>query len=400
MSAIPFEYRAYDAQGREARGTTSAMTRGDAFRQLVAKGLTPTWVQAAGAGSGSRGKRLRAKDLSHFTYQLSVLMSARIPLSEGLRSIAQQEKEGPLREMIQDITRRVESGESFAAAMHEHQHAIGEVYVETVRAAERSGNLTLVLEHLAEMIERTQEMARLVRGALMYPICVSSVLVLATTFLVGFVVPRFAEMFARRGNDLPLMTSVLMNVGQSMQSYWWAYLMGVGSVAWGVWWSRRSSAGRLWWDRLFHRVPYVNRILVNLGVSRFTRVLGLSLSSGLGLVESLTLAGRSSGRAMLMADVDQMVAQVQTGGRLTEVLNRCNYLTLFSKRMLAAGEQSAEIPRMCAVVSRHYDREATDLAKNISTVLEPVMIVVIAGVVLVIALAIFMPMWDMVKMVG
>jgi type II secretory pathway component PulF len=357
-------------------------------------------TRAAARRLGRRGTRIGPRDLAHLTHQLGVLVSSRIPLSEGLRSIADQERPGPLRETVDDIARRIETGEQIADAMNAHREAFGEIYIETIRAAERSGNLPKSLENLSEALERTQEMVRQVRGAMMYPICVSGVLALAMTFLIGFVVPRFARMFEQRNIDLPAFTRGLMRFGSSIQSYWWIYLVGIVVVVFTIRRTWQHPRGRIVIDTLLGRVPYLGDILRGLALTRFVRVLGLSISSGLGLIESLKLAGRSCGRPMMQRDAELMAVQVRTGGRLSEALPQCNQISGFTRRMLTAGEQSAELPRMCSIIARHYERETSHLVKNIATVIEPVMIVLIAGMVLVVALAIFLPMWDMVKLVG
>lgn len=404
MTALAFDYRALDRVGVVRKGVTSAATQVEAYRRLVALGLTPVTLKPAASGDGvlARGanRRMRQKELAQFTYSLGVLVSARIPISEGLLSIAQQEKDRRTRDLILDLAKRIESGEQVATAMNAHRGKLGDVYIETVRAAERSGNLAKVLEHLSEMLERTQETTRMVKGALMYPICVVSVLSLAMTFLVAFVVPKFAKMFASRGAKLPFFTQFLMDAGLSIQNYWYLYLIALGGLAFLVRWLWANPNTRTKMDAFFHKVPYLREILVGLAISRFARIFGLSLSSGLGLIESLDLAGKSSGRPLLMRDVAKMLQQVRTGGRLTDVLNSCSYLSPFTKRMFAAGEQAAELPRMCGVVSQHYERETSHLTKNIGTIIEPILIVGIAGMVLVIALAIFLPMWDMVKLIG
>ena len=402
MSTMTFEYIALDKAGAKKTGQATAANKAEAFRKVSGLGLTPLTIKQATGKSGGvkRAKRIKAKELSNFTYQLGVLVSARIPISEGLVSIAQQERDPKFRELVMDLAKRIQAGEQLAVAMESHREALGDVYVETIRAAEKSGNLSKVLEHLSDMLEKGQEMSRMVRSALMYPICVVSVLTLAVLFLCGFVVPKFAKMFQSKSLKLPFFTEILMNFGNSLQNYWWAYLIGVAFAIFGlrIMWSRPG--GRMMIDTACHRIPYLKHILIGATISRFSRIFSISLQSGLGLIESLELAGKAAGRPALVKDVQKMVSQVRSGGRLMEVLTVCNYLTPFTKRMLAAGEQSAEIPKMCAVVSRHYDRETTHLTKNLSTVIEPVLIVGIAGVVLVIALAIFMPMWDMTKLVG
>ncbi len=402
MSAITFEYVAVDRAGAKKRGVTTAATKGEAYRKVAGLGITPLSLKATTTKLATRlgYSRIKPKDLSNFTYQLGVLVSARIPISEGLINVAQQEKDGKLKTIVMDLAKRIQAGEQLAVAMEAHKEALGEVYVETIRAAEKSGNLPKVLEHLTDMLEQGQEQTRMVRSAMMYPICVISVLGLAVLFLCGFVVPKFAKMFQSKSLQLPMATEILMGFGLSIQNYWWAYIIGGTALAFGLRLAWVRPDGRAVIDRLAHRIPYLRSILIGSTISRFSRIFALSLQSGLGLIESLELAGKAAGRPMLARDVQKMVSQVRSGGRLMEVLGVCQYLTPFTKRMLIAGEQSAEIPKMCGVVSRHYDRETGHLTKNLSTVIEPVLIVSIAGVVLLIALAIFLPMWDMAKLVG
>lgn len=411
MSAVAFEYVAIDGSGTRTTGRLSAADRSEVVRTLTARGLTAVNVRGVGSMTGggglgiglSRGRGRRkasVKDISHFTYQLSVLISARVPIGDGLMSIAAQERDGQLKDVIADVARRVQSGEQIATALVAHEHVFGSTYIATIRAAEKTGTMSTVLEHLSDMLERQQETRQHVRGALMYPACVVGVLSLAVVFLVAFVVPKFASMFARRGLDLPFFTEALMALGVSMQNYWWAYLLTISAAVFLVRRAQRSPEGRARIDTALHRVPYLNQILKGLAIGRFSRVLGVSLSSGLNLLESVELAGKASGRPLLEADARKLVEQIRTGGRLSDILPSCGYMSPFTTRMLTAGEQSGEIPRMCDIIARHYDRESTHLAKNIATVIEPVLIVVIAVVVLGVALAIFLPMWDMVKLVG
>jgi type II secretory pathway component PulF len=401
MSAVnSFSYTAVDRRGARCRGVAKAASENDAYRQITAAGLTPVKIAAVRARRAGRARRVRTKEVAHFTYQLSVLIGARVPIGEGLRSIAEQEAPGKFRDVILKIAQRIEAGGRIADAMGEHRKVFGDLYIETIRAAEQSGNLIKVLEYLAELLERSIEMRQQVRSALMYPACVVATLSAATFFLVGWVVPRFARMYAQKSLELPFFTRALMQVGLSIQHYWYVYAaVGVGAAL-GLRraWSRPR--GRWVLEKWLHRVPALRAILVGMSVARFARVFGLCLSSGLGLMEALAMAGRSSGRPMLMRDVDRMLDQVRAGGRISVVLVACEYLPPFAKRMLTSGEESAELTRMCAVIARHYERDTGTLTKNIATVIEPVLIVLIAGVVLMVALAIFLPMWNMVKLLS
>jgi type II secretory pathway component PulF len=394
-----FEYVALDRKGAKCKGVARAASEVDAFRQVSAAGLTPVTIKPARVKLGKR-RTVRTKEIAHFTYQLSVLISARVPIADGIRGIAEQEPEGKFKDVVNAIAARIEAGGRIADAMGEHPKVFGDLYVETIRAAEQSGNMVKVLEYLSEMLERGIETNQQVRSALMYPICVISVLALAVFFLVGFVIPKFARMYEQKGIDLPIFTRLLVMFGDSVQHFWWAYLLAFagGIFAVRAFWAKPS--GRFTIEKLLHRIPFLNQIMVGMSVARFARVFGLCLSSGLSLIDALQMAGKASGRPMLMQDVEKMVGQVRTGGRLSNVLLICTYLPGFAKRMLTSGEESAELTRMCSVIARHYERDTAGLTKNLSTVIEPILIVLIAAVVLVVALAIFLPMWNMVKLLS
>jgi type II secretory pathway component PulF len=394
-----FSYTAVDSAGAKSRGQVQAKSEQDAYRRLAATGLTPLKLLAQ-RHKGTRLKgRVRSKDVVQFTHQFAVLVEAGISIGEGLRSIADQEPNPRLRAVIIDVATRIEAGEQVAQALDVHRGVFGDVYVETIRAAEHSGNMTKSLEHLCDMLERSQDTKAQVRGALMYPACVISVLVLAVAFLITFVIPKFSRMFQERGVELPIFTKGMMMLGDAVQAYWWAILAaGVGGTfALVRMW--RDPGGRALIDRGFHKIPFLNKILVGLAVARFARVLGLSLGSGLSLIECLALSARATGRPMLIGDAGRMADQVRAGRRLSQCLPECTYLTPFAKRMISAGEESAELTKMCNVIARHYDREATHLAKNIATIVEPLMVVGIAGIVLLVALSIFLPMWNMANLI-
>ncbi len=398
MSDINFDYRAVDNNGSILAGVINAPDKIEAFRKVTALGLTPLKIKPNRKQRAKRGKKIKRGDIAHFTYQLGVLMAARIPISDGLISIAEQETNPRLKTIIYDIATRIESGEGISQAMAVHTDVFGGVYVETVHAAEQTGNTIKVLEHLSEMLEREQESSSQVRGALMYPACVTLVLLFAVSFLLIFVVPRFATMFAERGVELPMLTQIIVLLGTSAKNYWWLEIPAAAGIFFGFRALKQTPQGKALLDRFLHKIPVLRQILIGAAIGRFTRILGLCLSSGLNLIDALEMAGRASGRPLLMVDAQMLVQQVRSGGRLKDILNDSTYITPFARRMIGAGEESAELPKMCEVVSKHYDREVRQLTKNIGTIIEPVMVVMIAMVVLVIALSIFLPMWNMMSL--
>jgi type II secretory pathway component PulF len=399
MSQLSFQYQAIDRRGMRARGVLQAADRSAAYRQIRAAGLQPLRIRPMRSGR-TRSRKVTLKDVSHLTHQFAVLMEARIPIVEGLRSIAEQENNARLRAVLTDVADKIAAGSGVTEAMTQHRAIFGDVYVETIRAAEKTGNLVSVLQLLSEMLERQYETQKGVKSALMYPICVVAALGGAVTFLMMFVVPRFAEMFKSRGIELPLPTQVLVTGSELLKSYWYVAIVLILAAFISVRNAWRSPRRRAAIDVVLHRIPVLRDLLRGLAISRFTQVLGLSLRSGQSLLEALSLAGRASGRPLLAADAEKMREQVNHGGRLADVLLTCSYIPSFTRRMLTAGEEAGELSKMCAVVTRHYDREVTHLTKNVTTVIEPIMIVGLAGVVLLVALAIFLPMWNMAALVG
>ena len=398
---LTYRYKAVDAQGTRKKGVLQAENQSDAYRQLTAAGLRPLRLVARRGGGGHvRGGKVGVKELAHLTYQFSVLMEARIPIADGLRSIAEQENNRKLQQVIEDVARQIEAGYSVTEALSQHRQVFGDVYIETVRAAEVSGNMVKVLGKLAEMLEKRYESNKNINGALIYPLCVLIAMVLGATFLVVVVIPKFAGMYESRGVNLPAPTRILLGVSDIVRTYWPLLLAGAVGIVWSVRraWNTPGTRRRI--DTWLHRIPFLRDVLKGLAVSRFSHVFGTSLQSGLGLIDALEMAGGASGRPLLQADVEKMREQVKEGGRLADVMMACAYLPGFARRMIAAGEETAEMPRMCEIVARHYDREVAHLTKNLPTVIEPILIAGLAGVFLIIALAIFLPMWDVGTLMG
>ncbi len=403
MSALAYRYTAMDRQGRRVSGQTAATSESDAYRTLSAQGLVPLSLRADQGGgwlSQQRRARVRMREVAQFTEQLAVLVNARIPLAEALLSIAEQEPNPRLSAIVTELATGVQSGKPLASVMDAHAGVFGRTYIDTIRAAESTGNLVKVLEHLADMLARTEATRQTVRNALTYPMCVMGVLVLGVGFLMGYVVPKFGRMFESRGVELPALTRVLLETSTLAREWWMVWVPGlvISAVAL-VRWSRTASGGAAL-ERVIGRVPVVGPMLAAMAMARFCHVFSLSLSSGVGLIEALDLAGRASGRANVQADARRIAERVRSGGRLTDAMGVCESFTPMTRRMLGAGETSGELPRMASVVARQYDAQSQNTAKNLAVVIEPILVVGIAAIVLIVALAVFLPMWDMVKLVS
>ena len=391
-----FRYTAVDALGKKSRGVVSAHSQHAAYRHLAGEGLTPIKLEPEREGGRTRG-RIRAEDIASLTRELSVLVEARIPVARGLASVAESEPNAELASMVRDIATQIESGRRITDAFAKYATVFGDVYIETLRAAERSGSLTEVTAHLAEMLERSIETRKQLVRALSYPFIVILFVILALTVIIVFVVPKFAVIFATNGVTLPLTTRVVQAIGNSIKDNWYIYLPSIAAAVVAVVLAWKAPAGRRWFESVFLRVPHIGKMLVCMTTARFCRVLAISIGSGLDLTESIAMAGRSTGRPLFATETAVMADRMRSGAALKDVLKSSRYLPSFARRMLSAGKDSKELAHASTVVASHYDREADHLARSVNTLIEPLMTIALAGIVLLVALSVFLPMWQMVS---
>jgi type II secretory pathway component PulF len=395
----PFKYKAIDASGQTVRGTIRALDEQDAYRRMSATGLTPLTVKVVkDRGPAFSWQQVKTADIVALTRELSVLVEARVPLDRGLVSIAEGDGKAALNSMILDIAAMIEAGQPMTKALEKYRSTFGDVYIETVRAAEKSGSLVAVMAHLAELLERQLETQQQLKRAMAYPIIVLSVIFIAVTVIIVFVVPKFGAIFESQGAQLPITTRVVQAIGDSVRAYWYLYAGAIIStiVTLMVMW--KNSQGRLILETFLTKVPYVSKVIIAVTTGRFARVLCIGLQSGLDVIEALQMGGRATGRPVFINDCASMVDRLRQGENLADVLKATRYLPSFARRMMGAGKDASDLARSCDVVARHYDREASHLTKNVNTVIEPIMTVAMAGIVLLVALSVFLPMWGMVRL--
>ena len=398
MSASEFKYTALDAAGKKRQGKIAATSEQEAYRELSSQGLTPTKLTPAGTSRGLLSRdTIRLEDVAAFTRELSVLVEAKIPIGRGLQSIAEHEDRPRQREMVRDLAAMIEAGSRITDALTKYQDVFGEVYIETMRAAEKTGNLAEVTSHLADMLEKQIESGQQLKRALSYPIIVMVFVALALTVIVVFVVPRFGKIFEANGVELPITTRIVQAIGDSVKAAWWGYAAMLAGAIVGVVAAWKNPRGREIFERVMLRIPHIGKIIVATTAARFSRVLSICLGSGLDLMEAVEIGGRSTGRPIFIRECDRMADQLRSGEMLSEVITQTKYLPGFATRMLSAGKDAKELSSASAVIARHYDRESEHLSKNINALIEPMMTIAMAGIVLLVALSVFLPMWQMIK---
>ena len=399
MSVKKFNYKAIDEEGNTIQSSINAHNENAAYEMLTEQNLTVldmNEVVARFSGLVSND-RITQLDIALLTREMNALLEANIPLSRGLLSIGEHEKNKKLRDMVIDIASMIEAGEKITHAFAKYQDIFGEVFVETLKSAEKSGKMASVTAHLADMLERNVELRQMVRRAMSYPVIVISFVGLALGVIVVFVVPRFATIFESNGVDLPLTTYVVNEIGTSVLQHWWLYLIVILTLITSVIKCWKSRAGRYRMEMILHKVPFIGKVLTAVTTARFSSVLSIGLESGIEVIESMEIAGMSTGRPVFQRECAEMCIEMRNGGSIEDIINESKVLPNFARRLLGSGKDSEELAKAGRIIARHYDRMSDHLTKNINTVIEPMITIAMAGIVLLIALSVFLPMWQMIS---
>jgi len=397
-----FTYEARDRAGKKQAGTLSADTRQAATMALAQRGLK---VQTIGlkAGRGEPGARTRAKstDLLVFTRQLSTIVSAGLPLLQGLSILAEQTEDERFAAVINAVARDVEAGETFSDALRKYSRAFPDLYVSMVRAGEASGDLDGVLLQLADYIERTEELKRRIKSAMMYPVIAFGMIICIAAGLIVFVVPQFAEMFAGFGQELPLPTLLLLKASETLRS-WSAVVIVVcliGAVIGLRVWSG-TEMGRYVVDSWKLRLPIFGKLLRKVAVSRFTRTLSTLTRSGVAILQALDIVQSTAGNAVFAKVVAQAGDSVRAGETLATPLERSGQFPGMVTRMIDVGEKTGALEQMLLKIADFYDSEVQAAVDGLTSLIEPILIMMMGVVVGGIVIALFMPMLKMASAVA
>ena len=398
MSNSTYKYHAVNADGNRKSGRIEAQTEQDAFQKLIGQGFTPLTIRESKAQlSFIKSRRVSQLEIATLTREMSVLLEANIPIGRGLMSIAEHEKNPVLKDMVFDIATMIESGEKITSAFSRYSHVFGGVYIETLRSAENTGQIGPVASHLADMLERNIETTQQIKRALTYPVIVVAFVAMALSVIVVFVVPKFAKIFEANGVELPLSTRVVRAMGASLTQHWWVYAIVVLACVIGLVKAWKNKTGRFRIEKILHRLPYIGDMFTAVTTARFSRVMSIGLESGIEVIEAIEIAGGSTGRPVFQDECVRMCDRMRSGDSLSDVINRAHGLPSFARRLFGSGKDSKELARAGSIIARHYDRQSDHLAKNINTIIEPMITIAMAGIVLLVALSVFLPMWQMIS---
>ncbi|MGD8226635.1 MAG: type II secretion system inner membrane protein GspF [Desulfobacteraceae bacterium] len=400
-----YEYTALDKAGKNKTGIIDADSAVAARQKLRGTGIFPVEVketaarpkdQAAGQVTVSTlFKRVRPGEVSVVTRQLSTLLGAGITLVSALEALITQVANPLLKKIMAQIKESVNEGNSLAFSLSQHPKVFSQIYINMVRAGEASGSLDLVLDRLAEYSEHQQALRGRVKAALAYPIFMFLIGTLVLLFLVTVVVPQITKVFSDMHQTLPLPTLILINVSEFLKGFWWLLLAGLVVAIILLKQFRKTPKGSYIWDEIKIRVPIFGSISLRLAIARFGRTLGNLLDSGVPLLTALEIVRNIVNNVLISDVIDNAMEEIQAGKSLAAPLSRSTWFPPMAIQMISVGEQSGELEKMLNKIADIYEREAESRITVMTSMLEPIMILVMALVVGFMLISILLPIFEM-----
>ena len=426
-----FSYVAMDQKGKEQKGTIEVASQNEAIGRVKEMGLFPTKIvevdkakakpekKAGGAAAKAGGKKkggggniniripglggkVKSKIITTFTRQLATLVDAGLPLLRGMRVLEKQERNPTLKSIIGDLSIAVEGGSTFSEALAQHPKVFNRLYVNMVKAGELGGVLEVVLNRLAEFQEKAQKIKGKVVAAMFYPVAVLIVAVIILAVLIIFVIPKFKEVFAGlgEGRPLPAFTQIVLNISDTVKDNIIGTIIVIAAVVIAFMLFKRTKFGRNVWDKFKLKMPVLGPVVSKVAISRFTRTLGTLVSSGVPILQALTIVRETSGNVIIANAVTAVHESVKEGETITAPLEASGVFPPMVVSMVDVGEQTGALPEMMMKIADNYDDEVDNAVAAMTSLLEPIMIIFLAVIVGSIVVAMFLPLIDLMNGLG
>ncbi|HSY42798.1 MAG TPA: type II secretion system F family protein [Candidatus Acidoferrum sp.] len=419
-----YSYVALDSRGQESKGVIEVASQNEAIGRVKEMGLFPTKIfeaekvkekgaakkaKAPGKKGGKKGAmdiqikipflsgRVKPKVLTTFTRQLATLVDAGLPLLRGLRVLEKQERNKTLKDILGELALSIEGGSTFSEALAQHPKIFNRLFVNMVKAGELGGVLEVVLKRLAEFSEKAQKIKGKVKAAMFYPTAVLIVAVGILILLMVFIIPKFKEVFAGMNMTLPWFTTFVMSISDLIKDHFLssAAVLGVLVVLFLIV-TNKTKLGRRLWDMFKLKVPVLGPVVSKVSIGRFTRTLGTLVSSGVPILQALTIVKETAGNIVIANAISSVHESVKEGETITAPLEGSGVFPPMVVSMVDVGEQTGALPEMLLRIADNYDEEVDNAVSAMTSLLEPIMIVFLAVIVGSIVIAMFLPLIAMI----
>jgi general secretion pathway protein F len=403
-----FEYKGFDAAGKSVKGVIDADSAKGARSKLRRQQMFPTDIWEQTKGKATRGKglnievdlsrftqRVSVADLSALTSQLSTLVGAGIPMVEALSALVDQVENPALKPVLVEIREDVNQGDGLAKAMKKHRNIFSDLYINMVAAGESSGSLDIVLKRLTEYTEATVKLRGEVLSALMYPVLMGFVSLAIVSGMFIFVIPKVRRIFDSFNEALPLPTQGLLTLSDFLVGYWWLTIIVVAGSAYGFFRWVRTKEGRRKWHQFLLTMPIFGRVNRLVAVSRFCRTLSTLLDSGVPILSAIKIVETVVGNDVIAEAVGKVGDNIREGQSIAGPLKASGQFPPLVTHMITIGEKTGELEPMLGKVADSYDQQVENTLRGMTSLLEPLLIVCLGGVVAFIAMALILPMLNM-----
>jgi type IV pilus assembly protein PilC len=395
-----FAYQGRSATGLQ-RGEIEAQDRTSAVGELRKRAILVTQIfeKAAGKAPVRIGSKVKDKEMAIFTRQFSTMIDAGLPLVHCLNILAEQSESRNLRGVTSNVARTVEDGATLAESLRKHPRTFDDLFTNMVEVGETGGILDVVLQRLAGYIEKAAALKRKVKGAMVYPASIIGVAFLVIVFMLTFVIPTFAAMFKDLGADLPLPTRIVIGLSELVRSYVLIMVAALVGCVFAVRSYYRTENGKSTIDALLLKVPIFGSLIRKVAVARFTRTLGTLVQSGVPILEGLRITASTAGNKVVEKAVLQCRASVTEGKTLAEPLKISGVFPPMVTQMISVGEQTGALDAMLAKIADFYDDEVDTAVNTLTSLLEPIMIVFLGGIVGALVVAMYLPIFKLVTLI-
>jgi type IV pilus assembly protein PilC len=394
-----YVFKAMDLAGVKARGEIEAESKQAVLSQLKARGMIV--LEVADKHSSKEIelaflKRVKAGELAVFSRQLATMINSGLSVLRSLYVLEEQTENKFLKETVSAVRKDVEAGMSLSDAMERHPKVFNPLFVAMTRAGEAGGLLEESLLRVADQLEKDASLRRQIRSAMIYPTLVITFAVIVLLALVAFLVPVFEGVFTQFGGELPSITKVSVLMSKVVTSYWYGLFASVGLSAFAFVQWKKSSWGRPQWDRFRLRVPMkIGSIVQQVAVARWSRTLASLTAAGVPLLLALDITGKTGGNIVVEEAMDDVIASVKRGGTISEPLKKAPVFPTMVTHMVGVGEETGALDQMLAKVADFYEDQVEASVKALTSILEPLMIIVIGAIVGFIVISLYMPMFTM-----
>ena len=397
-----FSYSARDKSGAVQKGSLFAADRPAATASLAAKGLTPILVKemAADKGAGlkgmlsggiSLGNKVKLQDKVIFSRQFSTMINAGVPIVQSLNILREQSESKKLKNTVADVSKQVEGGATLAGALASHPEVFNSIYVNMVKAGETGGILDQVLDRLATQQEKDAEVVSKVRSAMIYPAVITTATVSAFFFLMTVIVPKLSSIFEEAGANLPWYTKLMLSISSFLVHDWFIVLGGgIATIVVFTRW-RKTYKGRRIFDRLMLKAPIFGPILVKVNIARFSRTFGSLMASGISVLDAINSTKLALGSTVYQDELAEVAQKVKNGRPMSEHIRASKNFPAIVGQMLSVGEETGQMDTILLKLADFYEKEVDTVVAGITSIIEPILIIVLGGMVGFIVISVFGP---------